>query len=192
MTALETLELSIQQRRSYSLDLLKPDPVPRELIERCLDAARYAPNHGRTNPCRYVVIRGVSAKQSLARVALEILPQVLEPTQKIITSVQQLILNAPVWVAIGMTPRRSNPMPEWEELAAVSMAAQNIHLMAQAQGLGALWKSGALWTHPELAAYFGWKAPDKLLGLYFFGFPEHDPKPREHPPLEQMVTWQEA
>ncbi len=114
------------------------------------------------------------------------------PTEKSLEAIRNLILNAPVWIAIGFTPRQEKPMPEWEELAAVSMAAQNIHLMAQAQGLGALWKSGAVWTHPELAKHFGWAAPNKLLGFYFMGYPKANPQPRTHIALEEIVVWQEV
>ncbi|RIH87211.1 putative NAD(P)H nitroreductase YdjA [Meiothermus luteus] len=189
----DALEAIIRGRRSYGVQALKPDPVPRALIERCLDAARYAPNNGRTHPFRFVVITGPEAKQRLWAKVQEVFPKALpgyEP--RWLESYRKLIFGAPVWIAIGMQPRRERPMPEWEELAAVSMAVQNLHLMAAAQGLGGLWASGPVATHPDLAAYFGWaEPPDRLLGLFYMGFAKRALAPRKYPSLESLVRWEE-
>jgi nitroreductase len=66
-------------------------------------------------------------------------------------------------------------MPEWEELAAVAAAAQNMHLMAAALGVGAYWSSwhdGAR-DSPEMAAFLGIDAPagDRCLGFMVCGAP---------------------
>ncbi|MCL6553695.1 MAG: nitroreductase family protein [Firmicutes bacterium] len=41
----------IKQRRS--VPKMRPDPVPREVLERMLDAAVWAPNHRLTEPWRF-------------------------------------------------------------------------------------------------------------------------------------------
>ena len=49
---METLE-AIHTRQS--IGQVKPDPVPRELIEKLLSAAVQAPNHYKVRPWRFVV-----------------------------------------------------------------------------------------------------------------------------------------
>ncbi len=51
---LTEVEKVIYRRRSNRI--FKKDPVPRELIERVLEAGRYAPSAGNGQPVRYVVI----------------------------------------------------------------------------------------------------------------------------------------
>jgi nitroreductase len=188
----DALEQIIIGRRSYPLDKLDSRPIPKAMLERCVSAARYAPNHGRTHPFRFVVMTGETAKEALLARYLSVIQKLEMPVsyKKIYT---EMVAAAPAWIAIGMTPRIEKPMPEWEELAAVSMAVQNLHLMAEAQGLGGLWLSGRISTHPDLATDFGWsEAPNKLLGLFYMGFVKHALKPRAYPNVEDISTWREA
>jgi nitroreductase len=183
------LEQIIRARRSYPLDKLEQKPVPRALIERCIDAARYAPNHGRTHPFRFVVLESQAAREALLERCLQAIAALEMPAsyEKIY---REMIFDAPAWVAIGMKPRISKPMPEWEELAAVAMAVQNLHLMAQAQGLGGLWISGKVVIHQAVADLFGWsEAPNKCLGLFWLGHIKRSLKPRAYPALEEILEW---
>jgi nitroreductase len=183
------LEQIIHARRSYPLDKLENKPVPRALIERCIDAARHAPNHGRTHPFRFVVVQNKAAREALLERCLHAIAALEMPAsyEKIY---REMIFDAPAWVAIGMKPRISKPMPEWEELAAVAMAVQNLHLMAQAQGLGGLWVSGKVVIHQAVADLFGWsEAPNKCLGLFWLGYIKRSLKPRAYPALKEVLEW---
>src|SRR5438552_15366104 len=60
----QPLLAAIQQRRSFGLKDLKPDPVARELVEALLEAAQWAPNHGHTEPWRFTVYTG-AGRQAL-------------------------------------------------------------------------------------------------------------------------------
>ncbi|WP_324617846.1 nitroreductase family protein [Cohnella cholangitidis] len=51
-----SLEEIIQGRRS--IGKVKDDPVPRELIEKLLEAATWAPSHHATEPWKFVVMTG--------------------------------------------------------------------------------------------------------------------------------------
>jgi nitroreductase len=56
----------------------KPDPVPDELLERLLGAARFGPQGGNRQPGRYVVVRDAELRQQLGVWYLEIWRSVLE------------------------------------------------------------------------------------------------------------------
>src|SRR5947209_17560390 len=48
------------------------EPIPRDVLERVLDAAVQAPNHRRTQPWRFFVLdRGGPARQAVADLAYE-------------------------------------------------------------------------------------------------------------------------
>ena len=67
----------------------------------------------------------------------------------------------------------SKRMPEWEEVAACACAAQNMHLMASALGVGAYWSSwhAAQRDAPEMAVFLGLDAAagDRCLGFMVCG-----------------------
>ena len=78
-------------------------------------------------------------------------------------------------VAIGMkrlpTDPDKKPMPEWEEMAAVSCAVQNRHLMATSLGVAAYWSSGGPIDDHRIIEHLGFSAAegDKCLGLFHVG-----------------------
>ena len=79
-----------------SIAKVKPDPVPRELIERALSAAVQAPNHYKVRPWHFVVLTG-EAREKLGDVMADTLkakhpefpPEVFEKEKGII---EQLLI----------------------------------------------------------------------------------------------------
>ena len=57
MDALEAIH------KRHSQGHVRPDPVPREVIETLLDAAVQAPNHYKVRPWRFVVLTGEGLKK---------------------------------------------------------------------------------------------------------------------------------
>jgi nitroreductase len=80
-------------------------------------------------------------------------------------------------IAICMRRRAvpSKLMPEWEELAAVACAVQNMHLAACALGVAGYWSSwhAAQRDSPEVASFLGLSAAagDRCLGFFVCGVP---------------------
>ena len=46
-----------------SIGKVSPDPVPRALIEKMLDAAAQAPNHHKVQPWRFIVVQDPTLKR---------------------------------------------------------------------------------------------------------------------------------
>ena len=53
---------AINQRTSVRR--FRPDPVPREIVERLLDCAVRAPNHKLTEPWRFTILTGAARDRS--------------------------------------------------------------------------------------------------------------------------------
>ncbi|MDQ2805748.1 MAG: nitroreductase [Chloroflexota bacterium] len=186
---------ALRRRRSFSLKQLAPDPIDRGAVALMLEAAGWAPNHGRTAPWRFTVYSG-AGRQALSA-AFGVAYQQLTPADRYSATAEQAqrdrIWQAPVWISLGMVvvldERGERRMPEWEELIAVGCAVQNAHLVASALGLGAKWTSGAVATHSHVAELVGLTPPARLLGFLYVGRPAV-PWPAAEPPAPaERVRW---
>ena len=173
----------IQQRRSYGLRDLLPDPIDLNDVALMLEAAHWSPSHGSTEPWRFSVYSG-EARRELGAAFLAAAHG--DPRQE--QKQRDKVWMAPVWISIGMLPNPKNPI--WEERAAVAMAVQNAHLMASALGLAAKWSSGVVNTHPLVAQFVGLEAPAELLGFLYVGKPAR-PLPAKRNDWREKVLWHE-
>ena len=180
---------AIATRRSFSLKEIAPDPIDLDLVEQMLEAANWAPSHGKTEPWRFVVYSGTARR--IIGDAFGAAFRLLNPAQPAGSAGEQAqrdrVGQAPVWIALGMRP--DPKMPEWEELIAVGSAIQNMHLMAGALGLAAKWTSGAVARHDHVAAVVGFAPETHLLGFFYVGRPAVPWPEGRRRPLAEKVRW---
>jgi len=189
MTA-EDLLYTLQQRRSIPIkDIAPNEDVAAHHLELMLEAANWAPSHGQTEPWRFTVFTGtgraVLADAFVATYRAITPPEKLDAAGEAVQT--QRAFTAPAWISLGM--RLSGAMPEWEEMAAVSMAVQNLHLMVCALGYIGKWGSGILSRHDLIASAVGIEPPDKLLGLFYVGKAAKAPAPGTRKPIQDKVKW---
>lgn len=184
----QTLNL-IRTRRSINQNDLRPDDIPEAYIQHMLEAANWAPSHGKTEPWHFTVFTG-QARRELGE-ALATSYKLGTPADKYRPeneeAQRQRVWLAPVWMIIGLKP--SGKFPEWEEVAAVACAVQNASLIAASYGLGAYWASGMPTTHEHTARFAGLETPAKSLGVLYIGYPkaEYPQGTRKH--WQEKVTW---
>ncbi len=162
---------AIATRRSFGLKDVSPEPINLELVALMLDAANWAPSHGKTEPWRFAVYSG-GARQIIGdafATAFHLLNPDQPPDSPGAQAQRDRVWQAPVWIALGMRP--DPKMPEWEELIAFGSAVQNLHLMAGALGLAGKWTSGACTLHPHVADVVGFAPKTKLYGFFYVGRP---------------------
>jgi nitroreductase len=165
--------------------------VERELVEKVLAAAVRAPNHHLTQPWRFVVLTG-EARNELARAWAA----GLERQGRDASRIPEKVLRAPVIVCVLERPHLENPkVVEIDEHYAVGAAIQNMLLAAHALGLGAMHRTGAATTMPEVRDYLG-AAPDELIaGFVYVGRPPEgdDARPqsrrRDHSEITEWRGW---
>jgi nitroreductase len=80
-------------------------------------------------------------------------------------------------------------MPEWEDLASVSIAAQHVHLVASSMGYACKWTSGDIVRHTRVLEWVGLSAPSKLLGFLYLGRPARSVPDSRRTPQEHFVRW---
>ena len=119
------------------------DPAPDQTaLDRMMEAANRAPDHGRLRPWRFIVLQG-EARERFGDILVETLkkrdPGVMET---MIDRERAKPLRAPmILVAVAKT-QESKKIPEIEQIVAVGAATQNVMLTAHALGYGAMWRTG--------------------------------------------------
>ena len=138
----------IRSRRTCYQFLSKEDfPVDRLKLEKCLEAAIYAPNHKLTQPWRFWVI-GEQTKNKLAHIyADNRASKKNTPEDDCYQCFYDLAIEKfakiPMIVMVGQL-RNPNPVIAKEDYAACSCAIQNFQLMAWQQQIGVQWSTGPI------------------------------------------------
>lgn len=187
------VEEAIRTRRS--IGKVKPDPVPKELVERLIDAAVWAPNHYLTEPWKFVVLTGEGRRRlgkAYAEIAAETLGDLAaEEKQERLQKEEAKAFRAPVVIAVACTPSDAPKVIRAEELAAVHAATQNLLLAAHASGLGAIWRSGEPAYHPAVKRWLGLDENDEVTGLVYLGYPDMPPSKGRRTPGAEKTVWLE-
>ncbi len=189
-TPIEILTSIIKQRRSIYPDSYLEKEIPKEAIEQILENANYAPTHKLTEPWRFVVLTG-NAKAKLGLALGELYKKTIPAEkflQKKFDSFSVKTQQAPCIIAINM--KVSGKIPEWEELAAVSCAVQNMALSAQALNIGAYWSSPPLIDH--LQEFLSLSSDEKCIGLFYMGYHNETSLVANRTPIEEKVIWMES
>lgn len=182
---------AIQTRRSITL--VNEQPVPTELIEQIIEAGTYAPNHHKSEPWRFFVLRG-EGREKLGNVLRDITTAQQEDpsseaSQAKIARSERNPLRAPVIIAVGVEPSNKDNIILKEEFAAVSSAVQNMLLTAHALGLGAVWRTGAICYHPDVRDFFGLSENGEMSAFIYLGYPEFEPNPYTKTSSKELTTW---
>jgi nitroreductase len=160
----------IKSRRATPPRFLAKKEISKEKIFQILESANWAPNHKKTEPWRFKVYTGES-KQKLSDEIFELLSKKIELGAEInpqkVDKLKGILERVPVAIAIVMERDVAERIPEWEEIAAVSMAVQNMWLTATAMELGAFWATPKFLSVLEEVLQL--KPRQKALGFFYVG-----------------------
>ncbi|SFS76168.1 nitroreductase family protein [Marininema halotolerans] len=187
------MDVSEAIRTRRSVGKVSAEMPDKRLIDKVLEAARWAPNHHMTQPWQFYVLVG-DARQRLGSVLQEIKAEGMNEKERAqawdqLERVKEKPLRAPVIIAVGVSPSKDPKVEEIEEISAVAAGVQNALLTAHSLGLGAIWRTGKPTYHPKMKAFFGLDARDTLLGFIYLGYPAMVPRERDRLPMEERVEW---
>lgn len=168
-------ELISRRRSIFPQDYDQKRHVPKEILEKMLEAANWAPTHARTEPWRFVVFASPESRQALGELEAglykKMCPEDRFIQKKYNKKIESKTASSYV-IAICMKRQESEKLPEIEEVCAVACAVQNMHLVATAHGVGAYWSSGPPIFSDDMKQFLGLSAKDKCLGLFYVGYPK--------------------
>ncbi len=186
-----TVKEAIEKRRS--IRKFKPDPVPDELINQMLEAARLAPSGTNRQPWRFQVIREGPLKKTLFEEAVIGAPQVAQAPAIIVCGSELLTFVKGHKLAPPGSEYYGAESADWEALKPflpdahmyTAIAVEHMILTATALGLGTCWVQRIKFG--QTAKTLGWPRHIVVLALLLVGYPDEDPPPRPRIAIEDML-----
>ncbi|QDV70069.1 Putative NAD(P)H nitroreductase YdjA [Rosistilla carotiformis] len=182
----------IRTRRTIKPAQMDARPIDRDQIQTLLEDANWAPTHGLTEPWRFTVFLG-DARKRLAQMLAQTYREITPPGEFKQNKFDSFAVNptlAPLVIAIGMKRQPSKKISEIDEIAAVACAVQNIHLSATALGLGGFWSSNPAACSDAMRNFVGLGEEDRVLGLFYVGYPATDWPAGTRQPIADKVRWE--
>ena len=188
---IEILSRIIKRRRSIFPVSYTTQEIPVEIIKQILESANYAPTHKLTQPWRFIVFRNegkIKFGKELARLYKETTPA-HQFLQKKYDSILEKAEQASCIITLNVE-LHSDKVPEWEELAALACAVQNMALTAEALNVGAYWSSPGMIA--DLKDYLNLGEQEKCFGLFYMGYHNEEPRDAMRTPIEEKIKWIES
>ncbi|MBB6630007.1 nitroreductase family protein [Clostridium algidicarnis] len=185
---------AIKTRRS--IGKFKDEKVPKELIEKVIEAATFAPNRYITEPWRFFVISG-DGRRALSRLMEDIaLDSGIDPNseegKKNIEKQKDKPFRAPVIIAVAAEVTEDKKVIRLEELGATYAAIQNMLLAAHSLGLSSYWKTGKACYSNKMKEFFGLKSKDEVLALIYLGYPDAKKAMVRRKSADSLTKWIES
>ncbi len=172
-------------------------PTPNDVIE-AIDIARNAPNHHRTEPCRFYLLDKARIRE-IGRLFGEVV-RGDNPTPELQTrgdsKAKQWGAAPGLLVVTQFTPRASflvenKPEVVREDYATCCCIVQNLLLLFENAGISAKWSTGPVWEHPSFRKVVGIQQPapdEEVVALVFYGKSDLPGKVRPLSGLDEILV----
>lgn len=179
----------IASRRAIYPNAYTDKPIPKEILQQIVENGNWAPTHKKTEPWRFKILTG----DSKLRMSQWITNWYTENTapenfsEMMLKKMNQKPLQSAAVIAICMQRDPKESLPEWEELAAVASAVQNMWLTATAYGIGTYWASPKFAF--EMNDFFNLAEGETCYGFLYMGYPKGELPEGSRGPVEEKVVW---
>ena len=181
----------IKNRRTIYPENFTGRLVQKDVIEKLLSCAIWAPTHGKTQPWRFKVFQdsgrlllsdqlGIAYKENYLADSFNEMKYKKIKNRPLISSVV---------IAACMKRDSTKKIPEIEEVEAVACAVQNMLLTATAYGIGSFWSTPTILNTKEMKDFFKLGEEDKCLGLLYFGYTNEKWPEGQRKPIEYITEW---
>lgn len=183
----------IRNRRSVYADEFLKQNIPDELLNEILINATYAPTHKMTEPWRFIVFKNSYLEQLgsyLAAYYKDFYFQKFSPEEAVekYNLLKEYPLNSACVIGVVLVRNLKINLPEWEEIAAVSSAVQNMALTCTAHNIGSYWSTSA--GAIDYLNQFDLAENEKSLGLIYVGYSaDLEPSKKKRTPFLNKVTY---
>jgi coenzyme F420-0:L-glutamate ligase/coenzyme F420-1:gamma-L-glutamate ligase len=191
----------VEARRS--IRAFRPEPVPREELDRVVEAACLAPAPHHSRPWRWVIVDTPSAKASLARgmgakwrtdlqsdgAPAGRIDELVDASHTKLTGAPALVVGCLTWEGLDRYPDDARQRAEWGmALLSLGAAVENLMLAATDAGLASCWVAAPIFCPEEARAALS--LPESWLphALVLVGRPDpsYEGRPRPPVPLDDL------
>lgn len=157
----------IKSRRAVQPTQYTDQEITQEELKMIFESANWAPNHKRTEPWRFKIIQGDARKRFADFMVSHYKEntEIEKQSERTINVLTEKCLRSDKIVLICM--KKSELLPEWEEVAATAMAVQNMWLMCTSMGIGSYWSSPSA-IH-KVEKFVELEENERCLGIYYMG-----------------------
>lgn len=202
-----TLSCAEALRTRRSIRRLRPEPVPRDLLARVVDAATWAPAPHHTKPWRFALIVEDDVKRRLgdamggrwaADLAGDGLPE--QRIARVVDRSRRRVAAAGALVVISLVKGDLQRYPDAQRQAAeytmgahsLGAAIENLLLAAHDAGLAGSWMCAPLFCPATVCETLRLPAAWEPQALILLGYAGETPRPRPAAPRDALVVWVDA
>lgn len=162
---------SIKARRSVRK--FKPDHIPDDLIEKVLEAGRWAPSGRNNQAWRFAI---VTDKAIITKISM------LTKYTKIVRAAQALI---PVFLDTAKTYHRE------KDIQSIGACLQNMLLEIHALGLGAVWLGEIIKSNEQIKKLLSLPEELELMAVIAMGYSDETPRATERKELKDLIVYRD-
>ncbi|NNJ88721.1 MAG: nitroreductase [Eudoraea sp.] len=177
----------IKKRRAVFPAQYIDKEITKKDLERILEAANWAPTHKKTEPWRFKVLTGESKEKLGLFLSFKYMDTEAKPKEIKTRKLMENPKKAAAVIAICMQRDPLERVPEWEEIAATSMAVQNMWLCCTELGIGSYWSSPGLIKY--MHEFFDLEAGEKCLGFFYMGYYDTELDAGIRNSIEDKTLW---
>lgn len=167
-------------------------PVPDDdMLTRLLTAAARAPDHGKLEPWRFIVLRQPACANLAEQVSARGQALGLEGDKT--AKAAQAFAGAHLVVAVIASPKPSDKVPQVEQFLSAGAVCLGLVNAALAQGFGANWLSG--WAAHDRAFQseaLGLTRDEFVAGFIHLGSARTPPPERPRPDIAALTEWRDS
>jgi nitroreductase len=191
--SLSEITAIIQDRRTIYPEHYSERKVQREMVEKILNNAIWAPTHGNTQPWRFTVFMGEGLKKLSSFLGNTYIATTTADTfvQGKYDKMTSRALQTSVAIAVILKRDTTGRISERDELAAVACAVQNMHLTCTAYGLGGFWSTPGFLSSPLTYQFLQLDEQDSCIGIFYMGYPQSEWPQGQRKPIEYVTEWVE-
>lgn len=190
-------------RGRRSIRKFEARPIPREVVFRLLEAARWAPSAHNRQPWRFVVLSKTEEKRTLAdqmakQLAADLRADGLDADaiKRDTDRSRRRLSAAPVLILVCLSMADMDIYPDARRqqleytmaIQSAAMAAQNLLLAAHAEGLGACWICAPLFCQDTVREVLELPTDYDPQGVITLGYPAEQ-KTKDRRPLNESVIY---
>src|SRR5215217_2784666 len=179
----------IKNRRSVKPFMMNGSKISDEQVKHLLELANWAPNHGLTQPWRFVVYSNpVDFCQQHAA-----LYKANTPESEYIQGTYDNLYTQGTKVShaiIAIMERGNLPkIPIFEEEWAAAAAVQNILIGATALNIASFWSTGGMILKPAMHSFLDLRDEDRVIGVIYLGYADDYPKGVRNDTVSDKTEW---